>query len=107
MVAGIAEAAFRGVSRARHRTLIVGDLGAIDQEHALALAGTGSTTTRVATAAEARMLPDHFDKALLQFELPDGSGIVLAADLLLRGRVSTVEFLPPPTVACQSRRTSA
>lgn len=52
----------------------------------------GHVVTSASTCEGARRLTGTFDLAILDLELPDGSGVELAEDLLAQSRVSTVVF---------------
>jgi CheY-like chemotaxis protein len=58
------------------------------------LVGAGYDVAVAATAAEAEQLEETFDCAVLDYELADGSGIMLAASLSARDQLSSVVFSP-------------
>jgi hypothetical protein len=49
----------------------------------------------ITSVAEARALVGEFDRGIFAFDLPDGSGIVLAAEMMLDARMGEIEFLHP------------
>jgi hypothetical protein len=59
------------------------------------IARAGGEVTVVGSVAEARGLEGDFDRGVFTFDLPDGSGIVLAAELMLEARLGRVEFFHP------------
>jgi hypothetical protein len=59
------------------------------------IAAEGADAVPVASVAEARTVEGTFDRGMFCFDLLDGSGIVLAAELVLEGRIDRVEFLHP------------
>jgi DNA-binding NarL/FixJ family response regulator len=52
----------------------------------------GHVVTAVATCVEAGATLDRFDVAVLDVELPDGTGIDVGRELLTRGLVGAVVF---------------
>jgi hypothetical protein len=63
----------------------------------------GGEAIVVASTTEARCLDGSFDRGMFSFDLPDGSGIVFAAELMLESRIGYVEFFHPSEeiVACE------
>jgi hypothetical protein len=55
----------------------------------------GGEATTARSVAEARSAPGTFDRGVFAFNFPDGTGIVLAAELMLEDRIGAVEFLHP------------
>jgi len=49
----------------------------------------------ITSVAEARALVGAFDRGIFAFDLPDGSGIVLSAEMMLSARMREIEFLHP------------
>lgn len=49
----------------------------------------------ITSVSEARALVGAFDRGIFAFDLPDGSGIVLAAEMMLDARMGEIEFLHP------------
>lgn len=47
------------------------------------------------TVAAARAVAGAFNRGIFAFDLPDGSGIVLAAQMMLDARMTTIEFIHP------------
>jgi hypothetical protein len=45
--------------------------------------------------AAARAIGGAFDRGIFAFDLPDGSGIVLAAQMMLDARMGEIEFFHP------------
>jgi|ERR1041385_4858394 hypothetical protein len=78
-------------------------------ERVLVAASTKATATRAArrvvaeggeaivitSVAEARAIAGAFDRGVFAFDLLDGSGIVLAAEMMINARLEGVEFLHP------------
>jgi len=79
----------------RERVLVVASSRALAREGAERVACAGGDPSIAASIEEARGLRGTFDRGLFAFELRDGSGIVLAAELLLESRIRGVTFLPP------------
>jgi hypothetical protein len=63
---------------------------------------SGGEAIVVTSVAAARRAEGVFDRGVFAFDLPDGSGIVLAAEMLLANRVENVAFSCPdvPSTAC-------
>ena len=55
----------------------------------------GGEAIVVTTAAAAMEAQGVFDRAVFAFDLPDGSGIVLAAEMMLDARVAQIGFSYP------------
>jgi len=63
----------------------------------------GGQAIVVTSVAAAKRAEGVFDRGVFAFDLPDGSGIVLAAEMLLADRVENVAFSCPdePPTACE------
>ncbi len=79
----------------RERVLVVVPTRAVAARAAERVTAAGGEVTVIRSVAEARQLEGTFDRAILSFDLPDGSGIVLGAELLLDSRLHSVEFIHP------------
>lgn len=55
----------------------------------------GSEAVVVDSLAEAKRVEGTFDWGMFSFDLPDGNGIVFAAEMMLEGRIGHVEFFHP------------
>lgn len=55
----------------------------------------GGQAIVVRSVAEASTIAGVFDRGVFAFDLSDGSGVVLAARLMLESRLSEVEFCHP------------
>jgi hypothetical protein len=66
----------------------------------IAAGGEAIVVTSVAAAKRAEGV---FDRGVFAFDLPDGSGIVLAAEMLLADRVEKIAFSCPdlPSTECE------
>jgi hypothetical protein len=61
-------------------------------QRVVAAGGEAIITTSVAAA---RAVAGAFNRGIFGFDLPDGSGIVLAAQMMLDARMTTIEFILP------------
>lgn len=79
----------------KRRVLIAEPRLALARRTAEAITAADEEPVIVTSAAEAWRASGPFERGVFAFDLPDASGIVLAAELLLHGRVQNVEFLHP------------
>lgn len=77
------------------RVLLAEAVHVIAQRAAQRVTTKGGELVVVTSVAEARRACGTFDRGLFAFDLPDGSGIVLAAEMLLEDRIRDVGFLHP------------
>jgi hypothetical protein len=75
------------------RVLIVHRSARDALEAARPILATGAEVVVTTSASQARCQAGQFDRGLFSHDLEDGSGVVLAAELLVGERVATVEFL--------------
>jgi DNA-binding response OmpR family regulator len=75
-----------------YNVLVVEDEPSVLKALRRKLSQAGHAVTSATLCDTARCLPGVFDLAILDLELPDGSGIDLAEDLLARARVTHVVF---------------
>jgi DNA-binding response OmpR family regulator len=74
------------------RLLVVEDFPPLAKGLVRALRQAGHGVQMAATRAEARHVEGWFDAAIVDLELPDGSGIDVASDLRTSGRVDQIIF---------------
>ncbi len=74
------------------RLLVVEDDVTVARALSRTLARRGFSVAIARTCSAARMLPQTFDFAVLDLDLPDGNGVDLARDLLDAGKVPGVLF---------------
>jgi hypothetical protein len=55
----------------------------------------GGEAIIITSVAAAKAINGAFDRGIFAFDLPDGSGIVLAAQMMLDARMSQIEFFHP------------
>jgi len=72
--------------------LIVDDEPATSRSLGRVLRAAGHSVVIAGSCASARILEDHFDCAVLDIDLGDGSGIDLANELTARGSIARVVF---------------
>ncbi len=77
------------------RVLWVTPLTTLGRGNVQEIVAAGGEAIVVASAADARRALGAFDGAVFAFDLPDGSGIILAAEMLLENRVRAVSFVHP------------
>jgi len=87
----------------KERVLFVVRVHAVAARAARQIVEEGGEATIVASMSEARCLDGIFDRGVFSFDLPDGSGIVFAAELMLESRIGYVEFFHPrdELIACE------
>jgi hypothetical protein len=87
----------------KERVLFVVRMRAVAACAAKQVTDEGGEAIVVASMTEARCLEGAFDRGVFSFDLPDGSGIVFAAELMLESRIGYVEFFHPrdELVACE------
>jgi hypothetical protein len=79
----------------RERVLLAGPVTTDAHRTVQRVVASGGEAILVTSAAEARRASGAFDHAVFAFDLPDGSGIVLAAEMMLENRVHNIGFLHP------------
>jgi hypothetical protein len=77
------------------RILLAGVDVAQMRQKAAELERLGQHVVCVSSVVEALESPGKFDRALFEYELRDGSGIVLAANMMLRGKIRSFDFMLP------------
>jgi hypothetical protein len=84
------------------RVLLVASAKAAAARVAKRVAAEGGEAIIIASVAEAKAVVGAFDRGIFTFDLPDGSGVVLAAELMIESRIREIEFLHPAEelVAC-------
>lgn len=75
--------------------LLVASAKATAARAAQQIAAAGGKAIVITSVAAARALVGAFDRGIFAFDLPDGSGIVLAAQMMLDARMMEVEFFHP------------
>jgi hypothetical protein len=83
------------LDQGQERVLLAGPVTILAHRAARQIVASGGEAIVVASAAEAKGARGAFDRAVFAFDLPDGSGIVLAAEMMLEGRVRHVGFVHP------------
>ena len=90
------------IEKKRARVLLVTSVPSVARRVAREIIASGGEPFIASSAAECRRMTaecrrmsDRFDHGIFQFDLPDGSGIVLAAELMLENLLPEVEFLHP------------
>jgi len=85
------------------RVLFVVRVRAVAARAAKQVVEEGGEAIVVASMTEARCLDGTFDRGVFTYDLPEGSGIVFAAELMLDSRIGYVEFFHPrdELVACE------
>ena len=81
-----------GMQSLAQRLLVVEDDVTVARALSRTLARRGFTVAIARSCAAARALPQHFDLAILDLDLPDGNGLNLARELLASGRLASVVF---------------
>lgn len=90
----------------KERVLFVVRVRAVAAREARRVVDGGGEAIVVASMMEARRLDGTFDRGVFSFDLPDGSGIVFAAELMLESRIGHVEFFHPRDEHVASERPS-
>lgn len=83
------------MTNGRERVLVVEPDRVLAQRTARDIIANGGEAVVVASAEEARRAEGTFDRGSFAFNLPDGCGIVLAAEMLLDDRLRKVDFFHP------------
>jgi hypothetical protein len=83
------------MQESRERVLLVESDPTVARRVVQRILAAGGEPTVVASTAAARSTPGTFDRGIFAFNLPDGTGIVLAAELMLEDRIGAVAFLHP------------
>ena len=65
----------------------------------------GGEAIVTSSVAEARATAGVFDRGIFGFDLADGSGILLAAELMMEARLGQIEFIHPreELLGCEGR----
>jgi CheY-like chemotaxis protein len=74
------------------RILLLDDNPDVLRSSQRALERLGHVVTPVSTCGDAVAIEEHFDVAVLDVELPDGSGVDVARRLLAEGKIGAVVF---------------
>ncbi|HVU03840.1 MAG TPA: hypothetical protein VHE30_18905 [Polyangiaceae bacterium] len=77
------------------RVLLVAARKATLARTAQRIAAAGGEAVLVTSIGEARSIAGTFDRGIFSFELLDGSGIVLAAEMMADSRMASIEFVHP------------
>jgi UDP-N-acetyl-D-mannosaminuronic acid transferase (WecB/TagA/CpsF family) len=88
----------------RERVLVVQAVAELARAAARSVMVAGGEPIVAASVAEARQQDGTFARGIFSFDLPDGSGIVLAANLLVAKRVGRVDFFHPEDEAAARER---
>jgi len=83
------------MEQSKERVLVVEPVHPLALREAERYLATGGEVVIVTTAAQARAVNGTFDRGVFAFDLPDGSGVLLAAGMLLESRVAKVSFFHP------------
>lgn len=79
----------------KERVLLVEPVRALALRAAQRIVAGGSEAVIVTSAAQARSAVGTFDRGMFAFDLPDGNGIVLAAEMTLETRIRGIGFFHP------------
>ena len=77
------------------RVLLVASARATATRAAQRVAAAGGEAIIITSVAAARAVVGAFNRGIFAFDLPDGSGIVLAAQMMLDARMGEIEFFLP------------
>jgi hypothetical protein len=77
------------------RVLLVASAKATAARAAQRVAAAGGEAIIITSVAAARAVVGAFNRGIFAFDLPDGSGIVLAAQMMLDARMGEIEFFHP------------
>ena len=77
------------------RVLLVASAKATAARAAQRVSAAGGEAIIMTSVAAARAIGGAFDRGIFAFDLPDGSGIVLAAQMMLDARMGEIEFFHP------------
>jgi len=55
----------------------------------------GGEAVTIGSVGESRGIGGVFDRGIFAFDLPDGSGVVLAAEMMRDSRIGEIEFFDP------------
>lgn len=77
------------------RVLVAASAKATAVRAAQRVVAAGGEAIIVTSVSEAWVIAGAFDRGIFAFDLPDGSGIVLAAELMISARLEEVEFIHP------------
>ena len=83
------------VLKKSERVLLAASARATVAGAARRVAAAGGEVFIVTSVAEARAIAGAFDRGIFDFDLPDGSGIVLAAEMMIAARLEEIEFFHP------------
>jgi hypothetical protein len=81
-----------GILQKNERVLLVSSAKRRAARAAQRVVAAGGEAIIITTLAAARAITGAFDRRIFAFDLPDGSGIVLAAQMMLDARMSQIEF---------------
>jgi len=77
------------------RVLLVASAKATAARAAQRVVAAGGEAIIITSVTAARAMVGAFDRGIFAFDLPDGSGIVLAAQMMLDARMGEIEFFNP------------
>ena len=77
------------------RVLLVASARATAARAAQRVVAAGGEAIIITSVTAARAIVGAFDRGIFAFDLPDGSGIVLAAQMMLDARMGEIEFFHP------------
>jgi hypothetical protein len=77
------------------RVLLVASPKATAARAAQRVVAAGGEAIIITSVTAARAIVGAFDRGIFAFDLPDGSGIVLAAQMMLDARMGEIEFFNP------------
>src|SRR3954470_10651535 len=89
------------------RLLVVEDDVTVARALSRTLARAGFSVASTRSCSAARALPQGFDFAILDLDLPDGNGVDLARALMSSGKVACVSFFTSstdPALLARARR---
>lgn len=79
----------------KERVLLAEPVHALAYRAVEQIVAGGGEAVVVGSVADAKRTRGTFDRGVFAFDLPDGSGIVLAAELMLENRIRRAEFFHP------------
>jgi hypothetical protein len=77
------------------RVLLVSSAKATAARAARRVVAAGGEAIIITSVTAAKAIAGAFDRGIFAFDLPDGSGIVLAAQMMLDARMTEIEFFHP------------
>jgi hypothetical protein len=89
------------------RVLVAVSGKAVAARAAQRIVATGGEVIVASSIREARAAAGKFDRGIFGFDLEDGSGIILAAELMMDARIDRIEFVHPKEelLECQGHPT--